>query len=148
MLAIHSVFSGGRWAGVFKCHNVCFSLLWYKSVGIGCFYITSGSQVVIKKMVFIMKWLWLLNSFYWIITFFFDFKKNNKWSLNCSNTVLFIKGFFSFVLIQKKQKIKPQYFYTKNHRTNFPIANPAACVSHSTPGSLPAAGAEILTVIF
>jgi hypothetical protein len=56
--------------------------------------------------------------------------------------------FFSFVLIQKKQKIKPQYFYPKNHRTHFPIATPAARVSHSTRGSLPAASAESLTVIF
>ena len=61
---------------------------------------------------------------------------------------LFITKFFSFVLIQKKQKIKPPYFYTKNHRTYFPIATPAARVSHSTWGSLPAARAEILTVIF
>jgi hypothetical protein len=50
--------------------------------------------------------------------------------------------------MQKKQKIKPQYFYTKNHRTNFPIATPAARAAHSTRGSLPAASAEILTVIF
>ncbi|MBP2283016.1 hypothetical protein H4V97_001334 [Flavobacterium sp. CG_23.5] len=55
---------------------------------------------------------------------------------------------FSFVLIQKKQKVKPEYFYPKNHRTNLPIATPAARVSHSTRGSLPAASAEILTVIF
>jgi hypothetical protein len=56
--------------------------------------------------------------------------------------------FFSFALMQKKQKIKPKYFYPKNHRTNFPIATPAARVSHSTRGSLPSAHAEILTVIF
>jgi hypothetical protein len=61
---------------------------------------------------------------------------------------LFIKRFFSFVLIQKKQKIKPQYFYPKNHRTNFPIVTPAARAPHSTRGSLPSANAEILTVIF
>lgn len=29
-----------------------FILLWCKIVGIGCFYITSGSQVVIEKMSF------------------------------------------------------------------------------------------------
>jgi len=50
--------------------------------------------------------------------------------------------------MQKKQKIKPEYFYPKNHRTHFPIATPAARVTHSTWGSLPAANAEILTVIF
>jgi hypothetical protein len=61
---------------------------------------------------------------------------------------LFNNRFFSFVLIQKKQKIKPPYFYTKNHRTYFPIATPAARAPHSTRGSLPAAKAEILTVIF
>ena len=49
---------------------------------------------------------------------------------------------------QKKQKINPKYIYPKNHRANFPIATPAARVSHSTRGSLPAANAEILTVIF
>jgi hypothetical protein len=59
-----------------------------------------------------------------------------------------MKSIFSFVLIQKKQKIKPEYFYTKNHRTNFSIATPAARVSHSTRGSLPTANAKILTVIF
>jgi hypothetical protein len=66
---------------------------------------------------------------------------NHKW-------IFYLKIIFSFVLIQKKQKIKPQYFYTKNHRTNFPIATPDARVSHSTRGSLPAASAEILIVIF
>jgi hypothetical protein len=56
---------------------------------------------------------------------------------------------FTFFLDEKSnKKIKPKYFYTKNHRTNFPIATLAARVSHSTPGSLPAASAEILTVIF
>jgi hypothetical protein len=55
---------------------------------------------------------------------------------------------FSFALMQKKQKIKPEYFYTKNHRTNFPIATPAARAPHSTRGSLLAASVEILTVIF
>ena len=64
---------------------------------------------------------------------------------------------------QKKQKIFMRYycffgihessistwiFYPKNHRTHFPIATPAARVTHSTWGSLPAANAEILTVIF
>jgi hypothetical protein len=44
---------------------------------------------------------------------------------------------FSFALMQKKQKIKPQYFYPKNHRTDFPIATPAVRAAHSTPGSLP-----------
>jgi hypothetical protein len=62
--------------------------------------------------------------------------------------VFYLKTIFSFVLIQKKQKIKPQYFCNKNHRTNFSIATPAARVSHSTRGSLPSANAEILTVIF
>ena len=42
----------------------------------------------------------------------------------------------------------PQYFYPKNHRTYFPIATPAARAPHSTRGPLPAAKAEILTVIF
>jgi hypothetical protein len=56
---------------------------------------------------------------------------------------------FTFFLDEKSnKKIKPPYFYTKNHRTNFPIATPAARVSHSARGSLPAAKAEILTVIF
>ncbi|MFE3871996.1 hypothetical protein ACFX5F_12265 [Flavobacterium sp. ZS1P70] len=62
--------------------------------------------------------------------------------------IFYLKIFFSFVLIQKKQKIKPQYFYPKNHRTHFPIATPAAHAPHSTRGSLPSASAEILTVIF
>ncbi len=62
---------------------------------------------------------------------------------------LFIKRFFSFLLDQKRnKKIKPQYFYPKNHRTHFPIVTPAARVSHSTRGPLPSANAEILTVIF
>jgi hypothetical protein len=39
--------------------------------------------------------------------------------------------------MQKKQKIKPEYFYTKNHQTDFPIATPAVRTAHSTPGSLP-----------
>jgi hypothetical protein len=55
---------------------------------------------------------------------------------------------FSLALMQKKQKIKPAYFYTKNHRTNFPIAIPALRVSHSARGSLPVAKAKIFTVIF
>jgi hypothetical protein len=59
------------------------------------------------------------------------------------------KEIFTFFLDEKSnKKIKPQYFYPKNHRTNFPIATPAARASHSTRGSLPAAKAEILTVIF
>jgi hypothetical protein len=62
--------------------------------------------------------------------------------------IFYLKAIFSFALMQKKQKIKPPYFYPKNHRTNFPIATPAARVSHSTRGSLPSANAEILTVIF
>jgi hypothetical protein len=49
---------------------------------------------------------------------------------------------------QKKQKIKPEYFYPKNHRTYFPIATPAARAPHSTWGPLHSASAEILTVIF
>jgi hypothetical protein len=32
---------------------------------------------------------------------------------------------------------KPEYFYPKNHRTDFPIATPAVRAAHSTPGSLP-----------
>jgi hypothetical protein len=59
-----------------------------------------------------------------------------------------MRGIFSFALMQKKQKIKPEYFYPKNHRTDFPIATPAVRAAHSTPGSLPAASAQILTVIF
>jgi hypothetical protein len=50
--------------------------------------------------------------------------------------------------MQKKQKIKPEYFYPKNHRTNFSIVTPAARAPHSTRGSLPAAKAEIFIVIF
>jgi hypothetical protein len=62
--------------------------------------------------------------------------------------ILFMKSIFTFFLDEKSnKKIKPQYFYTKNHRTDFPIATPAARVSHSTPGSLPTASAQILTVI-
>jgi hypothetical protein len=57
--------------------------------------------------------------------------------------------FFTFFLDEKSnKKIKPPYFYTKNHRMYFPIATPAARAPHSTRGSLPAASAEILTVIF
>jgi hypothetical protein len=56
---------------------------------------------------------------------------------------------FTFFLDEKSnKKINPEYFYTKNHRTNFPIATPAARVLHSTRGALPSANAEILTVIF
>jgi hypothetical protein len=62
--------------------------------------------------------------------------------------IFYFKAIFSFALMQKKQKIKPQYFYLKNHRTNFPIATPAARAPHSTRGPLPSASAEILTVIF
>jgi hypothetical protein len=55
---------------------------------------------------------------------------------------------FTFFLDEKSnKKIKPEYFYTKNHRKNFPIATPAVRAAHSTPGSLPAASAQILTVI-
>jgi membrane protein CcdC involved in cytochrome C biogenesis len=71
-----------------------------------------------------------------------------KYKGDYRSTDFYLKTIFSFVLIQKKQKIKPQYFYPKNHQTYFPIATPAARVSHSTWGSLPAASAEILTVIF
>jgi hypothetical protein len=57
--------------------------------------------------------------------------------------------FFTFSLdVKSNKKIKPEYFYPKNHRTHFPIATPAARVLHSTRGSLPCARAEILTVIF
>jgi hypothetical protein len=62
--------------------------------------------------------------------------------------IYFFQTIFSFALMQKKQKIKPEYFYPKNHRTHFPIATPAARAPHSTRGSLPSASAEILTVIF
>jgi hypothetical protein len=62
--------------------------------------------------------------------------------------IIYLRQFLLFSLMQKKQKIKPAYFYPKNHRTNFHIATPAARVSHSTRGSLPAASTEILTVIF
>jgi hypothetical protein len=62
--------------------------------------------------------------------------------------IFYLWMIFSFALMQKKQKIKPEYFYPKNHRTNFPIATPAARAPHSTRGSLPVASAEILTVIF
>jgi hypothetical protein len=60
-----------------------------------------------------------------------------------------MKMIFTFFLDEKSnKKIKPKYFYTKNHRTNFPIATPAVHAAHSTPGSLPTASAKILTVIF
>jgi hypothetical protein len=49
---------------------------------------------------------------------------------------------------KRNKKIKPQYFYPKNYRTNFHIATPAARAPHSTRGSLPPASAEIFTVIF
>jgi hypothetical protein len=42
-------------------------LLWYKSVGFGCFYITSGSQVVKEKSG-------IIEGF----TFFLDEKSNKK----------------------------------------------------------------------
>jgi hypothetical protein len=67
---------------------------------------------------------------------------------SCFECYFVLKAIFSFALMQKKQKIKPQYFYPKNHRTYFPIATPAARVSHSTQGALTAAKAEIFTVIF
>jgi hypothetical protein len=75
-----------------------------------------------------------------------------------------IHGFLLFSLMKKVTKkyswdnivffvfmnlrFQSPYFHPKNHRTNFPIAIPAARVSHSARGSLPAASAEILTVIF
>ena len=51
-------------------------------------------------------------------------------------------------LVFMNLRFQPQYFYNKNHRTNFSIATPAARVLHSPRGSLPSANAEILTVIF
>jgi hypothetical protein len=54
---------------------------------------------------------------------------------------------FSFFLIQKKQKIKHGYFYTKNWRTYFPITTLVALAAHSILGSLLAANAKIHTVI-
>jgi hypothetical protein len=61
----------------------------------------------------------------------------------------FLKIIFTFSLDGKSnKKIKPQYFYTINHWTYFPIVTRAARAPHSTRGSLPAASAEILTVIF
>jgi hypothetical protein len=45
-------------------------------------------------------------------------QKKQKMACSFVNTSFVFKSFFSFVLIQKKQKIKPPYFYTKNHRTN------------------------------
>jgi hypothetical protein len=56
--------------------------------------------------------------------------------------IIYLKTIFTFFLDEKSnKKIKPEYFYTKNHWTNFSIATPAARVSHSTRGSLPAASA-------
>jgi hypothetical protein len=39
---------------------------------------------------------------------------------------------------QKKQKIKPEYFYPKNYRTHFPIVTPAARIPHLTRSPFPA----------
>ncbi len=66
---------------------------------------------------------------------------SGKSELFLSKVIFYMNNIFSFVLIQKKQKIKPQYFYPKNQRTYFPIATPAARASHSTRGPLPAANA-------
>jgi hypothetical protein len=66
-----------------------------------------------------------------------------------ATAIFYLKIFFTFSLdVKSNKKIKPQYFYAKNHRTHFPIATPAARAPHSTRGSLPYAHAEILTVIF
>jgi hypothetical protein len=60
-----------------------------------------------------------------------------------------LKKIFTFFLDEKSnKKIKPQYFYPKNHRKDFSIATPAARAPHSTRGSLPSPKAEILAVIF
>jgi hypothetical protein len=60
-----------------------------------------------------------------------------------------MKDVFTFSLDGKSsKKIKPDYFYPENHRTNLSVATPAARVSHSAPGSLPAANVKILIVIF
>jgi hypothetical protein len=49
-----------------------------------------------------------------------------------------MKSIFTFFLDEKSnKKIKPEYFYPKNHQTDFPIATPAVRAAHSTPGSLP-----------
>jgi hypothetical protein len=57
--------------------------------------------------------------------------------------------YFTFFLDEKSnKKIKPEYFYPKNHRKHFSIATPAARAPHSTRGSLPPASAKILRVIF
>jgi hypothetical protein len=63
--------------------------------------------------------------------------------------IFYLEIIFTFFLDEKSnKKIKPPYFYPKNHRTHFPIVTPAARAPHSTRGSLPAASDEILTVIF
>ena len=67
---------------------------------------------------------------------------------SCFECYFVFKAIFSFALMQKKQKIKPQYFYPENHRTNFSIVTPAARVSHSARVSLSAASAEILPWFF
>jgi hypothetical protein len=38
--------------------------------------------------------------------------------------------------VKSNKKIKPEYFYPKNHRTHFPIVTPAARGLRSTRGSM------------
>jgi hypothetical protein len=58
-----------------------------------------------------------------------------------------IHGLLLFFGIHEFPISSLQYFYIKNYRTNFPIATPAARVSHSTQGLFPVANVKIITVI-
>ncbi|PZX92013.1 hypothetical protein DOS84_18135 [Flavobacterium aquariorum] len=59
-----------------------------------------------------------------------------------------MKSIFTFFLDEKSnKKIKPEYFYTKNHRADFPYRNPSRSCWALTRGLLPTASAQILTVI-
>ena len=132
------------WAQLAECCHFTSSLFFY------AFYLRAREELCEEFLR--SYYYWTIFSFvlitqeliiYWS-SWILDFIRNK----NVFTRFLFIKRLFSFVLIQKKQKINPEYFYTKNHRTNFPIATPAARVSHSTRGSLPSANTIILTVIF
>jgi len=59
-----------------------------------------------------------------------------------------IHGLLLFFGIHESSISRLNIFIPKIIGRIFLIATPAARVSHSAPGSLPAAGAQILTVIF
>ena len=84
--------------------------------------------------------------------FFYAFYLRAGWggiirAFAVTDTARCLEDYLFFCLDAKETKDQAWIFLSQNHRTNFPIATPAARVSHSTRGSLPVASAEILTVI-